>query len=81
MLGIRQLSTTEAGIVTYGFTSLLSALEKLPPTELLTAPRSPLLNGTAPFCQTKPIGSWASCSSGADFLRRTKNAWSGFGET
>ncbi|MHC2579249.1 hypothetical protein ACVI1J_009537 [Bradyrhizobium diazoefficiens] len=33
---IRQVSATEAGIVTYGFHSLLSALEKLHPTEILT---------------------------------------------
>ncbi|MCG2630218.1 hypothetical protein L6654_26675 [Bradyrhizobium sp. WYCCWR 13023] len=34
---IRQTTTSEAGTVTYGFPSLLSALEKLRPTELLTS--------------------------------------------
>ncbi|MCA1381029.1 hypothetical protein [Bradyrhizobium sp. BRP23] len=34
---IRQTTTAEAGFVTYGFPSLLSALEKLRPTALLTS--------------------------------------------
>jgi hypothetical protein len=33
---IRQGSTTKAGITTYGFPSLVAALEKLPPSEPLT---------------------------------------------
>ena len=34
---IKQAITAEAGTVTYGFPSLLSALQKLRPTELLTS--------------------------------------------
>lgn len=78
---IRQATTTEAGIVTRGFPLLLSALEKLHPTELVAVTVFAAPNGTAASGQIRMSASWASCSWNVDLPKKSKSAWSGFGET